>query len=368
MIEFAAVLEDRGFGYVVPQGLYFDTARSPGYGELAGIDVAGQRATGRVEGVQGKRAASDFALWRTFTDGRERLMQWGSPWGVGAPGWHLECSVMSMAELGDHFDIHTGGVDHRELHHVNEIAQSEAYLGDGRPWVRYWVHGEFLNLEDRKISKSAGDTVRVADLVAVGVHPLAFRYLLLGSHYGSQMVFSERLVRDAHVALRRRALAIRSALGECADDPRLGEPVTLAAAVEEAAALGSGAGVLRRRILELDAEVAADLQMPKVVALLNSWLREPGALSGPEWAVLVRALNAVTGLSLGLLAPVDFVPPLPAGLDAAWIEDRLAERDAARAVKDWALADRMRAELVDRGVRVEDTPEGSHWYYAGAPS
>jgi cysteinyl-tRNA synthetase len=359
MIDFAKVLEDRGYAYVVPEGLYFETARSQRYGELAGIDFAGQRATGRVETVEGKRAASDFALWRTFTDGRQRLMQWDSPWGIGAPGWHLECSVMSMADLGDHFDIHTGGIDHRELHHVNEIAQSEAYLADGRPWVRYWVHGEFLKLEDRKISKSAGDTVRVADLVAVGIHPLGFRYLLLGSHYGSQVVFTERLAREKHVGLRRLALAAQVALADRAGDGRLGEPTTLLASVDAA-----GGALVRDRLLELDAEIASDLQTPKVLALVTTWLREPQAMSADDWLVLLRAVNTVTGLSLGLLGAADFVPPVPDDLDLAWVEDRVAERDAARAAKDWAMADRMRDELGGRGVRVEDTPEGSHWYYA----
>ena len=190
MIEFAKVLEDQGYTYLLPSGLYFDTSRSPGYGQLALLDLAGQRETGRVEHVEGRKHSSDFALWRAEEPGVRRIMRWNSPWGWGAPGWHLECSVMSMALLGDHFDIHTGGIDHRELHHVNEIAQSEAFLEDDRPWVRYWLHNEFILLDAQKIAKSAGHTLRLADLVEAGFHPMAYRLFLLGGHYRSQLDFT----------------------------------------------------------------------------------------------------------------------------------------------------------------------------------
>ncbi|GAC1479198.1 MAG: cysteine--tRNA ligase [Acidimicrobiales bacterium] len=357
MINFAMTLAERGFGYPLDAGLYFDTARQPDYGELAGIAGQAQRETGRVDAIDGKRSSSDFALWRTFTDGRERLMQWESPWGTGAPGWHLECSVMAMALLGDHFDIHTGGIDHRELHHVNEIAQSEAYLGDGRPWVRYWMHNEFLNFKGAKMAKSAGGTLRLADLVALGVHPLAFRYLLLGSHYGSQMDFTEKLAQAAHVALKRLAVRVRAALGAPAG-PELDEPVTLLESLDGAS------GVLRERLLALDTAVAEDLLTPTVLALVSEWSRSPQELSGAEWARLVRAVNTLTGLSLGVLAADDFAPPLPESVDAGWVEERLAARDEARAARDWPAADRVRNELAAVGVRIEDTPEGSHWFVA----
>lgn len=379
MISFAQVLQDHGYGYVLPGGLYFDTARQPDYGELAAIDVSGLREGARVEPVEGKRSKTDFALWRTFTDGRERLMQWDSPWGVGAPGWHLECSVMSMALLGEHFDIHTGGIDHRELHHVNEIAQSEAYLEDGRRWVRYWMHNEFLNLNKAKMSKSAGGTTVLADLVALGVHPLAYRYFLLSSHYASQMEFTEKLVVSAHVGLKRLAARLWVATGPAAepgpasqpdavtagDTPvtALDEPITLIEALDEAVVLGSTP--LRERLLAIDAAIVDDLMTPTVLALVNTWAKEPAALAAGEWRVLLRAINTLTGLSLGILGAADFVPVVPGSVDVALVEDLLADRDAARATRDWARADRVRAELSGAGVRVEDTPEGSHWYYAG---
>jgi cysteinyl-tRNA synthetase len=169
MIAFAIRLEELGYTYRLPAGLYFDTSKSPGYGTLALLDLAGQRETGRVEHVEGRKHNSDFALWRAEEPGVRRVMRWNSPWGWGAPGWHLECSVMSMALLGEHFDLHTGGVDHRELHHVNEIAQSEAFLHDDRPWVRYWLHNEFLLLNNAKIAKSSGPVPRLLPQPA-GLH------------------------------------------------------------------------------------------------------------------------------------------------------------------------------------------------------
>ena len=362
MITFAQVLEERGIGYRLLPGLYFDTSQSPGYGELAGLDFEGMLEGARVDPVEGKRNKTDFALWRTFTDGRERLMQWDSPWGVGAPGWHLECSVMSIALLGDHFDIHTGGIDHRELHHVNEIAQSEAYLADGRPWVTYWMHNEFLNFAGAKMAKSEGGILRLADLVAMGVHPLAYRYLLLQSHYGSQLAFTEKEAKDAHIALKRLVTRLHDALGGAAGAEGLREPVTLLEAVDHAAVLGSP--VLRARLLALDAVMADDLHTERAVALLSDWSRDAAALPPAEWAVLVRAANTLLGLELGILTAAAFVPPVPDDLDVPWVEDRVEEREKARSVKDWALADRIRDDLARRGVRVEDTPEGPHWYVA----
>ena len=209
MIEFAATLEQRGYTYRLPSGLYFDTARDPRYGELAQLHAEGQREAARVEQVAGRRSKTDFALWRTEEPGRRRVLRWDSPWGWGTPGWHLECSVMSIALLGPHFDIHTGGIDHRELHHVNEIAQSEAFLADGLPWVRYWLHNEFLQLGGAKMAKSAGGAPRLADLTEAGYHPAAFRLFLLGGHYRSQLDFTTAAMDAAQATLRRLAARVQ---------------------------------------------------------------------------------------------------------------------------------------------------------------
>jgi cysteinyl-tRNA synthetase len=271
---------------------------------------------------------------------------------------------MSMSLLGDHFDIHTGGIDHRALHHVNEIAQSEAYLEDGQPWVRYWMHNEFLRLGGAKMAKSEGGFLRLTDLVALGVHPLAYRYLLLQSHYASQLDFTEKLAANAHVALKRLSSRLRAALGAAGGESGLSEPLTLAGALDQAAELGSP--VLRERLLELDAAMVDDLQTPKVLAFLQDWSRRPDDLAPAAWEVLVRAANTLTGLRFGQLGVADFAPPLPDELDVEWVEDLIAQRDAARAASDWDTADRIRTELAAAGIKVEDTAAGSHWYWAGA--
>jgi cysteinyl-tRNA synthetase len=359
MIEFAARLEQMGVTYLLPSGLYFDTSKSPGYGTLAMMDVAGQREAARVEYVEGRRNKTDFALWRAEEPGVRRVMRWESPWGWGAPGWHLECSVMSMALLGEHFDIHTGGVDHRELHHVNEIAQSEAYLGDGRPWVRFWLHNEFLLMNAAKIAKSAGGGPRLANLTEAGYHPMAYRLFLLGGHYRSQLDFTTQAVDAAQATLRRlaarveplrplpEARTLEAAMALLADDSASRCDKTAAAYVEQ-----------------LDAAISADLATPKILAALQQSLRDPD-ISADGLRVVVAAADALLGLRLADLDPREVdrrrsVTDLdPAEVET--IERLIADRTRARAELDWARGDEIRAELETLGVQVTDTANGPTW-------
>ncbi len=297
MIEFAKKLDQDGFTYQLPSGLYFDTSKDPGYGELAQMNAEGQQEAARLEQVAGRRRKTDFALWRAEEPGKRaeepgkrRVLRWDSPWGWGAPGWHLECSVMSMALLGHHFDVHTGGVDHRELHHVNEIAQSQAYLGDGKPWVRYWLHNEFLQLGHEKMAKSAGGAPRLADLTEAGYHPMAYRLFLLGGHYRSQLDFTVGAVDAAQAALREPTITPD------------GQRAVVAAAD---ALLGLG-------LSTLDPD---DLEHRRAVS----------ELSAPERLA---------------------------------IEELVAARTQARKERDWARADQIRAQLDELGVQVTDTPDG----------
>jgi cysteinyl-tRNA synthetase len=358
MIEFAARLEEKGFTYRLPSGLYFDTSKSPGYGTLAMMDVAGQREAARVDYVEGRKNKTDFALWRAEEPGVRRAMRWESPWGWGAPGWHLECSVMSMALLGEHFDIHTGGIDHRELHHVNEIAQSEAYLDDGLPWVRYWLHNEFLVLNNAKIAKSSGPVPRLADLAEAGYHPMAYRLFLLGGHYRSQLDFTTQAVDAAQATLRR--LITRGA------PLRPLEPVTT---LEEARALlATGEADSDKTAVgyveQLDAAISADLATPKMLATLQESLRDPD-ISPEGLRVVVAAADALLGLRLADLDPRDVDGRRSVSdLDAAEVEqiERLiADRTQARKERDWPRADEIRAELEKLGVQVTDTPSGPTW-------
>jgi cysteinyl-tRNA synthetase len=359
MIEFAARLSERGFTYELPSGLYFDTSRSPGYGSLALLDLEGQREGARVEHVEGRRNKSDFALWRAEEPGRRRVMRWDSPWGWGAPGWHLECSVMSMALLGPHFDIHTGGVDHRELHHVNEIAQSEAYLGDGKPWVRYWLHNEFLRLNAQKMAKSAGGAPLLADLVSAGYHPMAFRLFLLGGHYRSQLDFTTHAIDAAQATLRRLVGRVEP-LRPLASAETLPVAETLASA----RALVSEGSAAWAYLDKLDAAISADLATPTILATLQESLRDT-SVGADAQRVIAAAADALLGLGLANLdaRAVDrrrsAADLSPTELEA--IGRLVADRTQARKEKDWPRADKIRAELEALGVQVTDTPSGPAW-------
>ena len=365
MISFAARLEALGYAYLLPSGLYFDTARLPGYGALALIDVTGQREAARVEQVAGRRRKTDFALWRADQPGQQRIMRWQSPWGPGVPGWHLECSVMSMALLGEHFDIHTGGVDHRELHHVNEIAQSEAYLSDGRPWVRYWLHGEFLQIGAQKMAKSAGGAPRLADLAGGGYHPVAFRLFLLGGHYRSQLGFTTAAMDAAQATLRRLASRI-APLRPFPEVPSTPAPTAPAAESAGTYVLRSHGDPVAARLLDqIDSAIGADLATPRVLSTLHDALREP-ALTRAGLHAVVAACDALLGLGLATLDPDGRGPGRraitdlpPAQMQA--IERLVADRTQARKEQDWARADLIRAELARLSVQVTDTLDGSVW-------
>jgi len=353
MIDFAVELESLGYTYLLPSGLYFDTSKSPGYGTLALMDIAGQREGIRVEHVEGRRNKSDFALWRTEEPGKRRVMRWDSPWGWGAPGWHLECSVMSMALLGAHFDIHTGGVDHRELHHVNEIAQSEAYLSDGQPWVRYWLHNEWLLMDSAKIAKSSGPAPRLADLVASGQHPMAFRLFLLGGHYRSQLDFTPAAIEGAQATLRRLVARVEGL-----------RPLPVVETLADAEALAGDDPTSKAYLDQIDAAISADLATPKILALLQESLRDP-ALTESAQRLVVAVADALLGLRLGSLelrevegraSVADLAPD-----QVTRIERLIDERTQARGEKNWARADEIRAELDALNVQVTDTPNGPVW-------
>jgi cysteinyl-tRNA synthetase len=353
MIDFAVRLESLGYTYLLPSGLYFDTSKSPGYGTLALLDIEGQREGERVEVVEGRRHKTDFALWRSEEPGKRRIMRWESPWGWGAPGWHLECSVMSMSLLGAHFDIHTGGVDHRQLHHVNEIAQSEAYLGDGRPWVRYWLHNEWLLIDSAKMAKSSGPMPRLADLTAQGLHPMAYRLFLLGGHYRSQLDFTSAGVEGAQATLRRLVARVAGL-----------RPLPVVETLAAAEAHAGDDPAVKSYLDQIDAAISADLATPKILAALQESLRDP-ALAESGQRLVAAVADALLGLRLGSLELREVegrasVSDLPAD-QRARIERLIDERTQARKEKNWARADEIRSELDTLNVQVTDTPAGPVW-------
>lgn len=354
MIAFAAVLEEKGYCYRVPTGLYFDTSRARDYGRLARLNVAGQQEGARVEAVEGRRNPSDFAVWRTTPSGEERQMEWDSPWGKGAPGWHLECSVMSIEYLGDHFDIHTGGADHVPVHHVNEIAQSEAYLDDGQPWVAWWLHEEFINLKGAKMAKSTGGGVVLGDLVERGYHPLVYRYLLLQAHYRTQVEFDWSALDGAKVGLRRL-------VDRFARSPRGAAPPVVTYDSVRDALTTDGA---RAHLDAFDVALADDLNTARALAAVAAASRDEG-LPEDEVAVLAHGFDAVLAIGLADLVPGDLDLRRGDGhADEAEIERLMAARAEARSTRDFARSDAIRDELRTMGVEVEDTAAGSTWRWA----
>lgn len=219
-IQLIQILEERGYTYKTSDGIYFDTTKFLSYGELARLDIAGLKKGKRVlDENNEKKSKTDFALWKFSQTKEKRQMEWESPWGLGFPGWHIECSAMSRALLGNHLDIHTGGIDHIPVHHTNEIAQSECSLpkGDEKRFVKYWMHVNFLVTDKEKMSKSSGEFLRLETLQEKGYNPLAFKYLLLMTHYRKELKFSYEALDaadNAYQKLKNKAIAIKQEVEE----------------------------------------------------------------------------------------------------------------------------------------------------------
>jgi cysteinyl-tRNA synthetase len=332
-IQLARQLEEKGYTYRIADGIYFDVSKFPRYAEFAGLDLAGQEEGARVEVVEGKRNPADFAIWKFAEPGVKRQQEWDSPWGVGFPGWHLECSAMSHKYLGDHFDIHTGGVDHVRVHHTNEIAQSECALGR-HPWVNWWMHNEFIDFKGRKMAKSTGNVALLQELVDRGHEPLAYRYFLLQAHYRQQQTFTSEVIEAAdrgYCKLLRLAAEAR----ECREE---GEPAVQAP--------------YRERFW---AALCDDLNAPQALALAWEVARSQ-ELAVADRRDLLLGFDAILGLDLATGVPRCEEFDTDPRIDAL-----LLEREEARKRKDWATADRIRDEFVAEGVEVVDTPEGPRW-------
>jgi len=312
---------------VVESGsVYFDVTSFPGYGKLSGNTLDHLREGHRdLESDPAKRHPADFALWKAAGPGR--LMKWESPWGVGFPGWHIECSAMSMKFLGERFDIHTGGNDLRFPHHEDEIAQSEAAVG--HQVVSIWVHGGHLRQTGQKISKSTGNVIQVEDLTARGLDPLSFRWLTFQTRYRSEMDFTWDAMdaADAKVKQLRRRMADWAPAAATSSD---------AAAAFDARFRDS---------------VAADLDMPSAVVVVNDLVGDAGVPDGEKYTLLA-AWDAVLGLDLEREATSGWTAPDD-------VLELVARRDAARAAKDYAESDRLRDELTGVGLEVMDTAEGT---------
>lgn len=334
-IRVISSLIEKGFAYEAGGNIYFDTSKSVGYGELAGHnDNTDDLMVGVRDDVQedtNKRNKSDFVLWFTKSKFEDQELKWDSPWGVGYPGWHIECSCISMKYLGEYLDIHCGGVDNIFPHHTNEIAQSEAYLG--HKWCNVWFHVQHLNDETGKMSKSKGEFLTVSLLKSKGYDPLAYRYFCLQSHYRKPLTFS-------YATLDNAAAAYAKLYAKVASTERTGD-------VDE-----SAVAAFREKF---NAAMSQDLNTALGVTVLYDILKS--SASGATKRAAIDAIDSV--LSLGLADAKTEKKEEPEQEGDPEILAKIAERAAAKKAKDYAHADAIRAELLSQGIVLTDTPQGT---------
>jgi len=329
-IEMVQQLEQKGFTYITSDGVYYDTSKFPDYGKMARLDIEGLRAGERVEFSEEKRNPTDFALWKFSPKDEKRQMEWESPWGIGFPGWHLECSAMSKKTLGDHLDIHCGGVDHIPVHHTNEIAQSEA--ANGKKFVNYWVHGEFLLMGDEKMSKSKGGTLTISRLREEGYEPMHYRYFLLNAHYRKKLNFSEEAMQGAknsYENLKARIISLKEkAEIEIVDD----KP-----------------NDYKEKFTE---KINNDLGITEALAILWTMLKDEN-LSAKQRLALALDFDKIFGLELDKVEKNDTQIEIPAGVTSLAEQRLQAKKD-----KNFALSDELRNKIKELGYEVKDTKDG----------
>lgn len=334
-IELIQKLEAKGYTYVISDGVYYDTSKFPRYADFARLDLDEQQAGARVEYNSEKRNPTDFALWKFSPKDHQRDMEWDSPWGKGFPGWHIECSAMSMKYLGETLDIHAGGIDHVPVHHTNEIAQSEAVTG--KPFANYWMHSNHITIEGDKISKSLGNGITLEDIEDKGISLEAFRLHVLESHYRSQSKFSW----DSLEAATNRLSGYR----QMADQQWQARDEGAVTAVDLEAAITA-----IRHALEDDLNTPLALSK---LSLLQTAVDNSGinTTSKDAFTTALGELDALLGLKLS--GGPDITD------EQKWV---ITEREAARAAKDWARSDELRDQLASQGIGLRDTPTGAVWY------
>lgn len=322
-IKLVKALAKKGFAYETSDGIYFDTTKLADYGKLALLDKQSLKAGARVE-MGEKKNPHDFALWKFTPAGQTRQMEWKAFGRMGFPGWHLECSAMSMKYLGAPFDIHCGGVDHIPVHHTNEIAQSEAATGK-KPWVNYWLHGEFLILGEEKMAKSGENFITLATLKEKDVSPIAYRYFVLQTHYRKPLTFSWEALHAAQTGLDHLYDAVRG----------LGDKKSRIGCAE-----------FEKEFMDAAND---DLNTPQALAVLWKLLKSDYPAYAKK-ATLLR-FEKILGLRL------DAVPAYAEAAVPADVKELLKKREAARKNKDWKESDILREKIAARGFTIEDTPE-----------
>ena len=317
-IDLIKILEKKGFTYKTSDGIYFDTSKLKDYGKLGKLKIESLKAGKRVS-MGEKRNKTDFALWKFSEKPGVRQQEWKSSWGIGFPGWHLECSAMSSKYLGNQFDIHTGGEDHIQVHHTNEIAQSESAF-QKKPWVKYWLHGAFLTFKDKKISKSKGGLYTISELEKLNFSPLTFRYLCLNIHYRKRLNFSLPTLKNAKNSLKR----LKKIISEIKDDKKIN----------------------KKYIQQFEDAINNDLDMPKALSILWKLVRDKKATGKIK---TIKKIDTVFALDLLKKEKIK----LPSK-----IKKLINEREKARKNKNYKKADEIRNILQKQGILLEDTSSG----------
>jgi len=329
-IELIKKIEEKGLTYKTEDGIYFDTTKLSDYGKLTG-GKKGIKPGARVD-VAGKKAATDFALWKLSPKDSKRQMEWDSPWGMGFPGWHIECSAMSMKYLGESFDIHTGGVDHIPVHHTNEIAQAES--ATGKPFVKYWIHHEFLQVDGQKMAKSLGNTYTVSDVEKKGFDPMALRYLFLTSHYRDPMNFTWDSLSSAATALSKLKELVASLKQE-----------------HQRTVLSAEKGQkLEQYQLGFEKNLFDDLNTPQALATL--WEMLKSNIPSEDKYDLAISFDEVLGLGLSTIEVKKVVVPDE-------ILKLVYEREELRREGKFSESDEVRKKIEQKGFRVEDSTQGA---------
>ncbi|MCB2357717.1 cysteine--tRNA ligase [Clostridium estertheticum] len=334
MIEFIKKLEEKGYTYVSNGNVYFEIDKFPDYAKLAHLSLDELEAGSRIEVDINKRNPLDFVLWFTNSKFSNQIMQWESPWGKGFPGWHLECSTMSVKYIGEYLDIHCGGIDHIAIHHTNEVAQSEGVLG--HKWVKYWMHGEFLVLDSGKMSKSSGNFLTISSLEEEGYSPLDYRYFCLQSKYRKQLVFSFESLNDArngYKKLKERIAIVLSAINK--ND------------------IVSGEKILSYKE-KFSSFISDDLNIANAFTVLFDVLKDTN-LNNKEKSILIEDFDKIFSLNLMIIEKET------TDIDEELINNLIIERNAARASKNWARADEIRDEFIAMNIELLDSKEGTTW-------
>jgi cysteinyl-tRNA synthetase len=339
MIELILKIEKNGYTYRISDGIYFDVSKFPNYGKLAGKShIDGIKAGARVEQNPEKKNPADFALWKfsphPATAGQKRQMEWNSPWGTGFPGWHIECSAMSMKYLGETFDVHCGGVDHIAIHHTNEIAQAES--ATGKKFVNYWLHGEFLVIsKEEKMAKSLGNFITMSVLTEKGYAPSDYRYFCFSTHYRKQLEWTWEAMDSSQKSLstlRENVWKIQDEGQKSGDKEILNKDASY--------------------YIEFINSITDDLNIPQSLAILWELVRKQSTKPSEKLG-FIKSADEVFGLTLML--------PRTAEKLSEELMNLINQRETARKNRNFKKADEIRKTLLDHGVAVEDTPQGSRW-------